>query len=116
MFYFIAYLSSYSSRVFSSFRRCSTFLSQVVSRTARFNVVTSILTVINMTGVANLLISIALALGACFLLSRSIGLRLSRTTLPHQLSGFRIFRRTRLPFEKSRPLSFGSVWISRSLL
>ena len=46
-----------------------------------------------MTGVANLVISMALALGACLLLSRSIGTRLSRKTLPNKLSGFRIIRK-----------------------
>ena len=71
-----------------------------------FQVITSILIVINLTGVANLVISMALALGACLLVSRSIGIRrLSKTTLPHKLSGFRIVRKTRLSFKNPLKIS-----------
>ena len=59
----------------------------------------------NMTGVANLVISMELALGACLLLSRSIGTCLSRKTLPNKLSGFRIIRRTRLSFKNPLKIS-----------
>ena len=49
-----------------------------------------------MTGVADLAISSAWALGACLLLRGMIGIRPSRKTLSHTLSYFPNTRRTRL--------------------